>query len=54
MSELSPLSGVKWKSDLGAVRSAFDTQPGHRRPAGPARCCLLPTGELGVLKARVY
>jgi hypothetical protein len=26
MSELSPLSGVKRKLDLGAVRSAFDTE----------------------------
>ena len=26
MSELSPLSGVKLKSDFGAVRAAFDPQ----------------------------
>jgi hypothetical protein len=31
MSELSPLSGVKLKSDFGAVRTAFDPIPevGH-------------------------
>jgi hypothetical protein len=27
MSELSPLSGVKLKSDFGAVRAAFDPKP---------------------------
>jgi hypothetical protein len=27
MSELSPLSGVKLKSDFGAVRAAFDPTP---------------------------
>jgi hypothetical protein len=30
MSELSPLSGVKLKSDFGAARAAFDPQQSLR------------------------
>jgi hypothetical protein len=36
MSDLSPLSGVKRKSDFGAVRSAFD----------PSRTCAALNGGL--------
>src|SRR5260370_10499929 len=39
MSELSPFSGVKRKSDFGAVRAAFDTHIGHRLYSKPCNSC---------------
>ncbi len=48
MSELSPLSGVKLKSDVGAVRAAFDpeeTSPGRGASRGEIRDPLLSDAD---------
>jgi hypothetical protein len=56
MSELSPLSGVKLKSDFGAVRAAFDPTLGRDDPAcscytAPVRPQLFPMASSKTCRA---
>src|SRR5258708_20277988 len=50
MSDLSPLSGAKLKSDFGAVRAAFDPE----RPCGLRAACRVLPARLHRMPARLH